>query len=462
MLCPAIAVVASLGLVAQNGSESGDDDAVAPSLPRDDDSGPGIDELREMLEEHEARLEEHEARLRQQESKVVEAPIVRFSGYADAGFFAPIGNDGVGWIRDFSNDQFPEYAGQFGWVFLGDILATTINTRGEVADLGDGPGVERFDSVNSRGAMGFIVNEVNMRMEVQAAERVLLRTSLNVVPRTGSDFALGDFIDMDIAEAEWVVTEDGNTSVWVGKTLPVFGIEYTERKSDQRFGVTPSLIQRYTSGPQLAVKARTKLFDQWLIVAGSVSNGSPTTEQFHFYDEVDSNDGKTFNGRVAVNVPIEKLVESMTGHRLEVGFSGVWGPQDRATNNEEPMWFVGVDLQYRTAEFALKAQWMRGGADGLADQRVWGLELNDSGYVEVNWMVLPYLGLIGRAGLRDAIVTLTDERLYLTKSYRLTGGVRAVLNEHIAMKAEYLHNREYGNIAEFQNDIITTSLVVSY
>ena len=56
----------------------------------------------------------------------------------------------------------PHYAGQFGWVFLGDILAPAVNSRGEVADLGDAPGVDRFDSINSRGAPGFIVNEVNL------------------------------------------------------------------------------------------------------------------------------------------------------------------------------------------------------------------------------------------------------------------------------------------------------------
>ena len=60
---------------------------------------------------------------------------------------------------------------------------------------------------------------------------------------------MGDFMDVDLAEMEYVVTDDGNTSFFAGKIMPVFGIEYKERKSDQRFGITPSLVQRYTSGP---------------------------------------------------------------------------------------------------------------------------------------------------------------------------------------------------------------------
>ncbi len=438
-----------------------EEDAVAPSLPSNDQEG-DIAEMKEMLQEQQARLEELEAKAAQNEEKAPELFQIRFRGYGDIGFFVPIGNGGVGWIRDVGNEQFPEYAGRYGWVFLGDILATAINTRGEAADLGDAPGVDRFDSVDSKGAPGFIVNEVNMRMEIAVAERAILRTSLNIVPRTGSDFALGDFLDLDLAEVEWVLTDDGGTSIFVGKTLPVFGIEYKERKSDERFGITPSLVARYTTGSQLGLKARTKLFDDWLILAASVTNGSATTEQFHFYNEVDSNSGKTVNGRIAINIPFGRMIDAMAGHELEIGGSGSWGPQDRATNNDDAMWFVGADLTYRTAEFALKAQWIKGRSPGFAADRVFGLELKNSGYVEIDYMFLPFLGGMLRAELRDALVTLTNERAYLTKEMRFTGGLRSVINPHLAIKAEYLYNREYGGIEEFRNDIFTSSFVVSY
>src|SRR5205814_8299043 len=155
-------------------------------------------------------------------------------GYADLGFFVPRGNGGAGWVRDAGHTQFPQYS-SYAWTFLGDILATTINSRGEVADLGEAPGVDRFDSVHSGGAPGFLVNEVNLRLGYALSDRAVLRTSVDFMPRTGQDFSIGDFIELDQAELEYVLTRDGKTSVFVGKSLPSFGIEYKERKSDQRF-----------------------------------------------------------------------------------------------------------------------------------------------------------------------------------------------------------------------------------
>ena len=112
--------------------------------------------------------------------------------------------------------QFPQYS-NYSWTFLGDILATAINTRGEVADLGDAPDAPRFDSVNSDGAAGFILNEINLRPRYQLSDRAIMRASVNFVPRTGSDFALGDFVDADLGELEYLLTADGKTSVFVGK-----------------------------------------------------------------------------------------------------------------------------------------------------------------------------------------------------------------------------------------------------
>src|SRR4030095_6021912 len=100
-----------------------------------------------------------------------------------------------------------------------------------------------------------------------------------------------------------------------------FGIEYRERKSDQRFGITPSLIARYTTGSQLGIKLRSKLLSDWLIVAVAATNTSSTTDQFHFQSEVDKNWGKTLNGRLALSVPVGHLIDALGGDRLEIGLS---------------------------------------------------------------------------------------------------------------------------------------------
>ena len=154
-------------------------------------------------------------------------------------------------------------------MFTGDILGTPVNTRGEVADLGDAPSltVPRYDGINSDGAATFILNEINLRPRFQLSDNAIMRASINFAPRNGSDFALGDTVDADLAELEYLLTKDGKTSVFAGKILPVFGIEYKERHSDQRFGITPSLIARYTIGSQLGLKIRSKLLDDWLVLA---------------------------------------------------------------------------------------------------------------------------------------------------------------------------------------------------
>ncbi len=450
-----LAVMNLLFLPFANAQDGSDEDTPGlPSVPRAPNVDPRTDEILDRLEELEERLD----------GPAVDHSIhkieVSLNGYVDIGFFAPIGNGGVGWVQDFGNAAFPEYLGRYGWVFLGDILATSVNSRGEAADLGDAPGAQRFDSINSHGAPGFAVNEVNLQLSSELSDGIIVRTGLNFAPRTGSEFGLGDFFDVDIAEMEWVVKE--GTSIFVGKSLPTFGIEYKVRKSNQRFGVTPSLIHRYTSGSQLGVKIRSQLADDWIILAASVTNNSPTQEQFHFYSETDTNVGKTINGRAALKVPIGDLVAAALGHSLEIGLSGVVGAQDRAFDSAEDMWFVGVDFEYRTPSVSLSGQWMRGGSPGNAEDRVWGLELNDSGYVELNWLALPYLGVLARAGLRDALVDLGNERAYLTKSWRMTVGLKAIVNANVAVKAEYLYNREFGGITEFRNDVFTTSLVLAY
>jgi hypothetical protein len=434
----------------------------APSLPEEAAPAAAAPEDRtQTLEERIAEL--NDRLLRSEEARLKSVSPLTWNGYVDFGFFAPNGNRGAGWIQDLGNVYFPQYS-NYSWTFLGDILATAVNTRGEPADLGNematGLATPRLDSINSDGAPGFIVNEVNLRPKYALSENAILRSSINFAPRTGDNFALGDMVDVDLAELEYVLTKDGKTSIFAGKMLPVFGIEYKERKADQRFGITPSLVARYTTGSQLGLKIRSKLLDDWLVLAASVTNNSSTWESFHFYSEVDKNIGKFLNGRVAISAPIGRFLRN--DDRLELGVSGEWGSQDRATNNEGKTWFAGIDLQYLGVSYALKAQVMQGKSPGLADQGVWGLDLKTSGYVEVNWMVLARLGFLIRAEIRDALVTLGTERIYVTKQARFTGGLRVVFNPHIAAKLEYLHNQEYGGIPQFTNDVFTSSLVLSF
>jgi hypothetical protein len=364
-------------------------------------------------------------------------------------------------MRDDGNALFPQYQGKYGWVFLGDLLAPAVNTRGEAADLGDAAGAQRFDSIHSRGAPGFVVNEVNLTLTSSLGDNALATASVNFVPRTGSDFALGDFIDVDVAQLEWMPTPSQKTSFFVGKFDSVLGIEYKERKASQRFGITPSLLARYTTGTALGLKVRSKLGpDDLVVIAAALTNGSNTTEQFHFYDELDSNAAKTASGRLALRPPLPML-------EAEVGVSGSYGAQDRARDSKGKMWFWGVDLQVHVASVDLKAQYLKGHAPGSPVDNAYGLDLHGAGYAEVNWMVTPIVGLLGRGEFRDAFVWLGDpttpagaNRAYLTKSWRGTGGIRVAFSDRTILKMEYLRNGEYAGIPEIKNDVLTTSLVL--
>ena len=435
-----------------------EDQIPEPPVPDPDPGPPASQEDR--ITELEDRVAELDQRVQQAESEKKRSPIT-LGGYVDFGFFVPVG-DGPGWIQDFDNRNVPAFEGRYGWVFLGDILSTAVNSRGEVADLGDAPGAARFDGIHSGGAAGFILNEVNLRVNAGLHDSLKVSTSINFVPRTGSRFSLGDFFDLDLAEVEWQAWDAPQVSVFAGKIEPVLGIEYQDRKASDRSGITPSLIQRYTSGTQLGVKVRAKLFSDWIILAAAITNGSSTTEQFHFYNEIDANHGKTFSGRLSLRVPLSELAGGDGDHTLEVGGSGEYGPQDRSNPPDGDIWFVGVDLQYRTTDFALKAQWLKGAAPGSTLAGAWELDLRHGAYLEASYLFLPWLGASVRAGLRDAFVALGTARAYLTKSWRVTVGLRAIITHHVVLKAEYLKNGEYGDVPEFQNDIFTTSLVLRY
>lgn len=387
-------------------------------------------------------------------------PRLEIEGYADFGFFAPMG-DGSGVREDVGNAAAPKLAGQYGWVFLGDLLSPAINTRGEAADLGDLPGIDRFDSIDSNGALGFVLNEVNLRLRAHPAERVSLLASVNFVPRTGRDFRFGDFIEVEQAQLEWQPFASHPTSVFVGKIEPSVGIEYRDRRADRRFGITPSLLARYTTGTQLGIKVRSLLFERYLIVAASFTNGSSTIEPFHFYDEIDSNDGKTVSGRVALSLPLAGLHEILAG-RLELGLSGAWGPQDVARDVRGGQWLMAADAYYDGVELYLRAEILRGGSPGRPVDGAYGLDLRLGGYLEMGWRISPLLGVYGRVELRDALVTLGNERAYLSRTWRGTLGARCTFNAFLAVKAEYLHNGEWGELPSIPNDVFTSSLVATW
>jgi hypothetical protein len=396
-------------------------------------------------------------------------PRLVVSGFIDAGFFAVQG-DGTGVVQDSgpaAARRFPADAARFSWVFLGDLLSPAINTRGEPADLGNLPGVQRYDPIASHGVPSFIANEVYLRLTASVADRALATASVSFAPRNGSDFRFGDAFQVELAQLEWMLGAARRTSIFAGKIDPVIGIEYRERKSDRRFGITPSLIARYTTGTPVGLKVRSKLgVGDWLILAAALTNGSSGIETFHFYDDVDSNAGKTGSARIAVAPGLP--------FRLELGASGEVGPQDRALDSADLLWFAGADLRVGVGGFVLKAEWLHGHGAGEREPRYadphrpFGLDLRSGGYAELDWSAGRW-GLLARGEHRDARVWLGNpalpsggDRLYITKVWRATFGARVMLSDWVVVKVEYLHNAEYGGLPNIPNDVFTSSLVLVY
>jgi hypothetical protein len=401
-----------------------------------------------------AKVQDLEDKLASLQNQQTHKPFpIKITGYGDLGAFATQG-DGTGFRRDIGHAMFPAL-NNYGWVFYGDLLATQINSRGDVADLGHAPGVDRFDSVHSGGKLTFLVNELNLGVKAGLGPTAMFTGSVNFTPRSGGNFNLGDSFDIDIAQLEWMPTDDGKTSIFVGKVDSVIGNEYKTRKASDRFGITPSLMARYTTGTAVGIKARTLLLDDHLVLAAAITNGSFVTEQFFFFQETDTNNFKTLSGRAALRLPI-------AGGTLELGPSGQWGTQDGTPDNGGKMWFAGADAEFAMPRLDVKAQWLKGKAPGDDTTMTYGLDLKQGGYVEADVIVTPLIGVLGRAEFRDAEVRLGLERLYLTKNWRATAGVRLSLSPNATLKAEFSHNGEYGGTPSIPDDVVTTSAVMAF
>jgi hypothetical protein len=83
-------------------------------------------------------------------------------------------------------------------------------------------------------------------------------------------------------------------------------------------------------------------------------------------------------------------------------------------------------------------------------------------YGQVAWRAsntwIPYL----RVDWRDALHQNGANFVYVSKLARATVGVRAELGDAVIVKAEYTFNHELGDLPQFPDDILTTSLVVKF
>ncbi|WP_170319922.1 hypothetical protein [Polyangium spumosum] len=418
----------------------------------------------EAAREKVAKLEDDASFFDQQIQKLL--PIAsKLGGYLDFGFFRATGT-GAGIRSDIGHRHFPEWRGEVpqSWVFYGDPLSTMVNARGEPADTGESRALT-FDSVDSGGKSSFAVNALNMQLFAAPREDLTLTASIDFVPRARDvsapgDRALGDFIDVKLAYAEYLVPiERFELSLYAGKFDSVLGWEYRSREAPDRLGVTPSLLCRYTCGSPLGVKARGKFWDGAMILNVAVTNGSHGAETFPFHGEIDRNDWKTAAGRIAARAPL--------GAGLEVGLSGSIGAQDLQSAEDALHTHVGVDLHLDWRDFDVTAELMQGVVDGKAAPGEAPCSLAPclryrGGYVQAGYRVLNWLTPYARVDVRDALHRSGRSFVYVSQALRATAGVRMELGPHLLLKAEYNLNRELGRAPQFPNDVFTSSMLLKY
>jgi len=389
----------------------------------------------------------------------------RVGGYIDFGFFHAMGN-GAGVRSDIGSQHFPEYNGVVpdSWVFMGDPLSTTINSRGEPANTGESRAIT-FDGVNSEGKSSFILNAFNLNLLAGIGKGVSIEGLIDFVPRNrnvadpeASRFALGDYIDVKLAYLRWQVpVKRLDFDLYAGKIDPPFGYEYRIQESPNRMGVTPSLLCRYTCGRPLGVKARFRFLPKRaLIFAISVTPGSSFTENFGFANEIDTNNFKTVMGRLSYVIPV--------GAGLEIGSSGAVGAQDFQAKELAIQKQYGFDLHMEVKGLDLTGEYVQGKVDG--DTEPGGVRCGIApcldfrgaygmlGYRVLTWL-MPYVRVDWRKALHQSGASF----VYNSNTLRITPGVRFEVGTHVIIKLEYTVNRELGRIPGIRNDVFTSSLV---
>ncbi|MCX4239328.1 cell division protein ZapB [Paraliomyxa miuraensis] len=409
---------------------------------------------------------EHQQRASQQRLDGMLPLTGRLGGYLDVGAFWAAGN-GSGVRPDTGHVVFPQYDGVLpdSWVLMGDPLSTQVNARGDPADTGDSLAVV-FDPIDSGGKSSFIANALNLDVTTGVGDHLFIEGLVDLIPRSRDvsnqdGVFLGDYVDVKLAYLDYLVpTKRFELDLYAGKIDPVFGYEYRVQESPDRISVTPSLACRYTCGRPLGVKARAKfLASRALVLATSVTNGSSFREGFGFSNETDTNHFKTVAGRLSYRFDV--------GAGLELGASGQIGAQDLQPDDGVYQWQYGFDLHLDVRGVDLAAELVIGRADGatapgevecgsapcLDFKTAYGL----LGYRALNWL-MPYV----RVDWRDALHRHGAGFVYVSELVRVTPGVRFELGTHVAIKAEYTVNRELGPIPQFDNDVLSTSVVAQF
>ena len=389
-------------------------------------------------------------------------PPLRLTGYIDVGFARAQG-DGTSFAP--GDTRLPADYGV-------DTFAPMVNSRGEVASTNSrGRFTNGFlpRSAGIGGKASFLLNTVDadVRYAPQGSP-VFLFARLQFLPRFFA--AEGESSRLLVQQAFLRVTPFANQEMTLslGKFDSVFGIEYLETEANLRTGITPSLIARYTTGQSLGAKLfwRLQIPKLWAAVSinSAATNGGTMVETLQ--PQGASQTGiPVLSGRLGLELNLPRL-------EIKLGASGLYGPRNDQRDQKVSQRALGADARLIFGWLSLSAEWIKvdeeGGAadkaDGLGTQTIvsgfWadGLYATAALAIPITPGALKKVTAYGRYSRRHAyfegFVPITVDAI--------AAGLRLDLFDSLALKGEYLRNRELAGAPTVRNDVVTSSLVFTW
>lgn len=395
-------------------------------------------------------------------SEAVAHETLRFTGYIDVGFAVAEGNGSsfaAGDIRlpvDYGVDAF----------------APAVNSRGDVASI-DTRGLftngflPRSVGIGNRPSFLLNTGSVDLRF-APASIPLLVFMRLQVMPRF---LPTGDATRVDLQQAfgRLIPFTSHEFAISLGKFDSVFGIEYLENEANLRTGITPSLIARYTTGQSLGVKAfyRFQFPDLWSALSLNVAATTSGTRIEALSTPHQSLTGVPVgSGRLGYELNLQKV-------QAKLGVSGLYGPRNDQTNREVKQMAVGGDLRISLFGFSVLGEIVRMVDEpGIEEGKLTGQGAAElaSGFTVTGFYVTAAWALPFSAGHLEHVTLYGryDHRRAKFQGFgqvevdRFTAGIRLDVFGQLAIKAEYLVNREIAGAPNVPNDVFTSSAVFSW
>jgi len=389
------------------------------------------------------------------------ASALHVNGYVDVGF-AKAQGDGT----SFSSDDAPVPA-DYGV----DAFATAVNSRGDVASTdSQGRFVNGFlpRSVGIAGRPSFLLNNFNLDLRFQPASApIMIFSRVQFLPRFSST---GDTTRVYVEQAFGRVTpfESQELSLSVGKFDSVVGIEYQDNASPIRIGITPSLAARYTTGTSVGAKAfyRFHVAPLWSALSLNVAatNSGSMVESLQSPEQSWSG-APVLAGRLGYELSPPMI-------QVKLGASLLRGPRNDQQSRDAKQRLWALDGRLFVAGFALSGEYVHIDEDEGIGPKTTSLGVFPfaSGFhARVYWAQASYALNVGLGALNRVVPYARYERRHawfqgfvpITVD-RMTAGLRIDLWDFVAVKGEYLRNRELAGAPNSTNDVYTSSAVFSW